>query len=282
MKPLTKSIESDFIHIVFQDTKQPDHELPDHVHDWHEIVYVYGGTGTFFINQHFYEMSKGDIFVLPANTIHRAVPDSKNPITSTALFFHPSIIAQSSFIRSLSIGGIIDKSKKDQEYRYSLATNKNNKVENFLMEIEKEYRYKRVDSWEAIVLLLHLLLLELNRHCLKQNERMGNHEPDWLKNSLIYIDKHLGEKLDLKTIAKTVSVSPAHLSREFKGFIGMNITDYITTKRIIWAKEMLLSTNDPIHSIAHQCGYQSMPHFHRTFKSITGKTPKEYRFNIQY
>lgn len=278
MKPLSKSIDSDFIHIVFKDTKQPDHELPDHLHDWHEIVYIYSGKGTFFIDQHFYDMSQGNIFVLPANTIHRAVPKSNEPVTSTALFFHPSTIVQSTFIKGNSIARIIEKSKQEQQYRYSIPEDRELKIESYFKEIQNENCSQHGDSWEVKLLLLHLLLIELNRHCLKKLENGVNHEREWLTESLIYIEKHLGGKLDLKTLAQEVSVSQAHFSRVFKDMIGLNLTDYIITKRIIWAKEKLLSTNDPVHLIANQCGFNSMPHFYRMFKRFTNKTPKEYRY----
>ncbi|MBS4178221.1 AraC family transcriptional regulator [Lederbergia citrea] len=280
MKPLAKSIDTNNtlpLHIVFKDTKQPDHELPDHVHDWHEIVYVYRGKGTFFIDQYFYDVNEGDIFILPANTIHRAVPDSDIPITSTAIFFHPSTLIQSPFMRSFAFARILEESKKEKEYRFSIPENMKMRIERFLEEMEAECNHSGVDSSEALLLLLHMLLLDLNRHCLKLQENTVNHEPEWLKKSLLYIDEHIGDNLDLLTIAHFAAVSSAHFSRVFKELVGLNLTDYITAKRLILAKEMLLATNEPIHAIANQSGYKSMPHFYRTFKKITGLTPKEYR-----
>ncbi|WP_374562387.1 helix-turn-helix domain-containing protein [Sinobaca sp. H24] len=42
---------------------------------------------------------------------------------------------------------------------------------------------------------------------------------------------------------------------------------------------MLTSTTDNIENIAEKCGYNSMPHFYRTFKRKTSITPHEYRKN---
>ncbi len=266
------------MHLVFKDQKQPDHELPDHVHDWHEIVYVYSGKGTFFIDQHFYEVQENDVFILPANTIHRAVPDSELPITSTALFFHPSTLIHTSFMRSFTFSRIFEESNREKIYRYSIPKGRKERLTKYLEEMDMEYDKSYVDSSETLLLLLHMLLLDLNRYCLKQQqENTFEFEPEWLKKSLLYIDQNLGDSLNLLTISNIAAVSPAHFSRIFKELIGLNVTEYVTTKRLILAKEKLLSTNDPIYTIANQCGYNSMPHFFRVFKNRFGITPKEFR-----
>jgi AraC family transcriptional regulator len=106
---------------------------------------------------------------------------------------------------------------------------------------------------------------------------VSNLGPEWMKDVLIYIDQNLGEKLDLDFLAKKASVSPAHFSRVFKQLIGMNVTDYIRTKRIIAVKELLLCSKNKINTIAETCGFESMPHFYRTFKKQTHMTPTAYR-----
>ncbi|MBW7458831.1 AraC family ligand binding domain-containing protein, partial [Paenibacillus sepulcri] len=105
MKPIVKPFPDDHpfpLSIVYKDTKPPQNELPDHIHEWHEIVYVYSGKGTIFINHTFYEMSQGDLFLIPGNTIHRAFPDKAEPVTSTALFFNSSILPTETYGETFS------------------------------------------------------------------------------------------------------------------------------------------------------------------------------------
>lgn len=67
MKPIHKHLHknSEFpFHIVYKDRKSPQHELPDHFHVWHEIIYIHSGTGTIFIDQTFYDLYEGDIIIL--------------------------------------------------------------------------------------------------------------------------------------------------------------------------------------------------------------------------
>ena len=72
---------------------------------------------------------------------------------------------------------------------------------------------------------------------------------------------------------------PSHLSRLFKKYEKINVSDYITGKRIQWAEKLLLSGIDPISVISEQVGYASPYYFSACFKKLTGKTPSEYRRN---
>lgn len=57
----------------------------------------------------------------------------------------------------------------------------------------------------------------------------------------------------------------------------MNYTQLVRSFRIIEAKKMLLTTKDPIESIARQIGYTSPDTFTKVFKKETGMTPTRYR-----
>lgn len=90
MKPVRKHFnhESSFpFYLVYKDRKSPQLELPDHMHEWNEIIFVYSGKGTIFIDQTFYDIEKGDVIIIPTDTIHRVIPEKTNLISSTAIFF---------------------------------------------------------------------------------------------------------------------------------------------------------------------------------------------------
>ena len=283
MKAVRKQFESPSqfpFYLVFKDTKSPQSELPDHLHDWYEIVYVYEGRGTFFIDQTFHDMSSGDVFIIPGNTIHRAIPDQEIPVTSSAIFFSPLLIQNISLSYSVSYLRLFEDAKRNKIYKYSVKKNDCFTLEHYINEMKNEEIETEPDHEHAIVLNLHLLLLFLKRHCLLSDTSKNiesHYGPAWMKSVLLFIDEHLCEPLDLELLSNKAAVSSAHFSRIFKQLIGMNLIDYITTKRIILAKELLHQSNDTIQTVANQSGFQSLPHFYRTFKKHTGMTPKEYR-----
>jgi transcriptional regulator GlxA family with amidase domain len=136
---------------------------------------------------------------------------------------------------------------------------------------------------EAIRIYLCEWLLNLNRHAQKVSAFVAHSSyhvtPPWIREALRLIDERIGQQLHSASLARAVSVSPAHFSRVFKQQTGMNVTDYVHAKRVVHAKELLAQTENSIAQIAERCGFESMAHFHRIFKRITGPPPKAYRKN---
>ncbi|MBD0378699.1 AraC family transcriptional regulator [Paenibacillus sedimenti] len=284
MHPVRKSFFEDPMFpfdFVYQDKKSPQNELPDHLHDRFEMVYVYSGKGTFFINQTFYEMNAGDLFLIPGNTIHRAFPNADDPVMSTAVFFSPAFNRLDSFGDSYSHLYGFDVARKRNHYKIETTEPLRLQTEAILAEINEELRSKQIGYRYAIRLQFQRLLLGINR-LVQSNDQNCSEDvqigPIWMKEIMQYIDHHHVESgLSLSILAKRVSVTPAHFSRIFKLLTGMNVTDYINAKRIARAKELLLGTDDSIDRIAYRCGFDSLPHFHRMFKKLGGVTPGVYR-----
>ncbi|NQX47946.1 AraC family transcriptional regulator [Paenibacillus tritici] len=285
MEPIRKHFGNELpftLLLDYKETKSPQRELPDHQHDWYEIIYVYGGKGSFFIDQTFYEMRQGDVIVVPGNTVHRGFPDNEEPVTSSAVFFSPGLILNQPYSESYAYLKLFDAAKQNKQYKYTLSPEHAGIVQNDIDAIHNEREQNRTDGGQALTLLLHLTLLHLNRYCLPQTAgplTSNTLLPDWFREALSYINDHLNQPLELSSLAGRAAISPAHFSRVFKQRLGMNVTDYIATKRIFAAKDSLLQSSGTIEQIAMACGFESMPHFYRTFKKITTVTPAAYRRN---
>lgn len=267
--------------LVYKDTKSSQSELPDHVHDWYELVYVYRGKGTFFIDQTFYDMGEGDLFAIPGNTIHRAFPDKDDPVTSTAIFFSPLLVQPPALGDAFSFLQGFEHCRERKSYKFPHAGAEDREVLAAGIDLmHAELREERVGYRHSVLLLLQRLLLD---HIRELSPDTGRHAdspqygPVWMTETLHYIEAHWNEDLGLAALARLVSVTPAHYSRVFKQRIGMNVSDYIATKRIVKAKELLRATDDNVSAIAERCGFDSLPHFHRMFKRMVGQTPAAYR-----
>ncbi|MBB6634556.1 AraC family transcriptional regulator [Cohnella thailandensis] len=283
MKPIQKqfNVTPSFpFSFVYRDTKTKQRELPDHLHDWYEMVYVHGGRGTFFIDRTFYEMNAGSLFLIPGNTIHRAIPDALDPVTSTAVFFHPILLPLQSLGEPFSYLQSFDRSRLNRTYRLKCSPSLQAALEQSLNEIDRELRASESGVRHAVSLLLQRILLAVHRELgaeLRQSSPSPAIGPVWMRDALLHIDEHYSEEIGLHELSRRASVSPAHFSRVFKQLTGMNVTGFIAAKRIIKAKERLLETDLNVAVIAAECGFDNLPHFHRLFKRIVGKTPSAYR-----
>lgn len=266
--------------LAYKNTKSSQSELPDHFHDWYEIVYVYRGKGTFFIDHTFYEMKQGDLFLIPGNTIHRATPDKETPVTSTAIYFSPSIVQTPNLGDNFSYLHCFEQAAGHHNYKFETLLSQHQHLDSWLESIHYEFKHPNLGHRQAILLQLLQLLLFLNRDLgsgTKPSTGDSIAPPIWMREILLYIDQHFCEDISLKTLSKQASVTPAHFSRVFKQLIGMNITAYIMTKRIIRAKQLLSENDLNISIIAEMCGFESLPHFHAMFKRVLGMTPAAAR-----
>jgi AraC-like DNA-binding protein len=282
MKKIHTALNHDLLFpfsFVYQDTKSPQNELSDHMHDHYEIVYVYNGKGTFFIGDVFYDMQQGDVFLIPNNTIHRALPNKDDPVTSTIIFFSPTLIYKDVVDDSFSYLHLFDLTKKSKNYKISLSQKEQVKLEEQLQLILQETTSQLIGSRHACLLIVHQIILDLYRIRIngKQDLSEGSYSSEWIRDILIYINEHIDEPLTLTALAQKALVSPAHFSRVFKETTGIGLIVYLNTKRIIKAKELLLETNHTIAHIAEMCGFESMPQFYRTFKKYNEKTPATFR-----
>lgn len=90
----------------------------------------------------------------------------------------------------------------------------------------------------------------------------------------------LNPKLSIYKLSDLLNVSQKHLSLVINQHFGMNFRDFINEYRVEEVKSML-RRNDVQHmsilGIALECGFNSEATFYRIFKKNTGKSPKEYR-----
>lgn len=285
MKPVQKQLDASPafpFSFVYRDTKTRQRELPDHLHDWHEFVYVHSGQGAFFIDRTIYEMRAGDLFLIPANTIHRAHPDAVDPVTSTAVFFNPMLVPMQSLGEPFSYMECFERSRHKRTYVIKCSDMLRTVLEQGLTEIHDELQASAPGMRHAVSLLLQRILLFIGREIGTEHPTPSQmlspvFGPAWIRDALLYIDGHYTEDIGLSDLSKRAAVSPAHFSRVFKQLTGMNVTGFIVAKRIVKAKELLLASDRNVAVIASECGFENMPHFHRLFKRLAGQTPAAYR-----
>ncbi|SFD65499.1 AraC-like ligand binding domain-containing protein [Paenibacillus catalpae] len=266
--------------LVYQDTKSPQSELPDHLHDWYEIVYVYSGKGTFFINHSFYEMNPGDVFLIPGNTVHRAFPDELTPVTSSAIFFAPRLIQPMEFGESYSLLRCFEQARKSKSYKLEPSQDEHMIFSRIIDVMNEEWMNELPNYRAAIVVRLYDFLVTLNRMGLPEMEqqRSSSTEPSWIRSILNDIEANIGvSEMSLSDLSAKAAVTYAHFSRVFKQYTGMNVSEYILIKKIMLAKEKLMLTDDTISTICLACGFESESYFYKKFKLITGMTPVAYR-----
>jgi len=85
------------------------------------------------------------------------------------------------------------------------------------------------------------------------------------------------EEWPVRRLARVSCVSQAHFARSFKEAFGVPPHRYLLTRRIEQATALLRDTELSVTDIAFRTGWNSLGTFGRTFRDITGQSPKELR-----
>jgi two-component system, response regulator YesN len=100
---------------------------------------------------------------------------------------------------------------------------------------------------------------------------------EFINKAFQYINRQFTGDITLESVAEEVGISPQYLSRIFKEKYGSNFINYITNKRMQYAKELLGSNSINIKDVSIAVGYGDSSYFCRIFKKNTGFSPKQYR-----
>ncbi|MED4080132.1 response regulator [Halalkalibacterium halodurans] len=99
-----------------------------------------------------------------------------------------------------------------------------------------------------------------------------------VKRAEQYMNAHFYQSsLSLETVADSLQVSSAYLSRLFKEQLGITFTHALTKLRIKRAIQLLHSTNLTINEISEKVGYETQHYFSTAFKKVMGVSPNRYR-----
>ncbi|MFD1884436.1 AraC family transcriptional regulator [Paenibacillus wenxiniae] len=102
-------------------------------------------------------------------------------------------------------------------------------------------------------------------------------QPDAVSLARHYMDTHYYEPVSLRRIAQYVHVSASSLSRLFRKQHGVSPQEYLIRTRLSAVEQFLTSTDANLREIALRCGFSDEFHLNKTFKSVRGITPGDYR-----
>jgi transcriptional regulator GlxA family with amidase domain len=92
-----------------------------------------------------------------------------------------------------------------------------------------------------------------------------------------YVTEHITDVLSIEQLASAASVSRRTLSRAFAKHAKVTPSVFVEQVRVDTARKFLEDTDDPLKTIAFNCGFRSAAHMRTTFSRRLNVTPKQYR-----
>ncbi|MDD3401786.1 MAG: helix-turn-helix domain-containing protein [Hespellia sp.] len=265
-------LNSDFRIFHLIDNIKKEYEY--HYHEFHKITIFISGEVQYLIEGKTYELQPYDIVLVNRNDIHKIEVNPAVPYERIIVYISP---------------GFIDAYQTDDydlSYCFQKAREEHSNVlrvhsleKSSLFKITNRMERSFSDTEYASSLYRQLLFLEfmiqLNRAAIKN--RLDFLE-DALYNKKVvdiihYINDHLDTELDIDTLAGKFYISRYYMMRLFKSETGYTINNYITYKRLILARELILQ-GTPITQACFDSGFQNYSTFSRAYKAEFGENAR--------
>lgn len=240
-------------------------EEKPHSHPFCEILFVISGGGKTVIDGQEYSISKGDIVIYNPNAMHE-----ESTLGSTGLEL--AFFGITNFkINNLPSDFLVDKKAspvlhtEDDESRFAFY---------FTSLVEEVYENKQYSDlmtkyWARLILIGILRLANIS-------------EAKFVTNAIFtqiyqYLNTNYTTIESMDQICEELNVSKYYISHVFKKYIGKPPMQYVTSKRIAYAKKLLQETDHSATTIGEMCGYKDHALFFKAFKKIVGTTPIAFR-----
>ena len=260
---------------LFHLTDKKTHEVEYHYHDFDKITIFIKGKVTYMIEGKSYDLEPYDIVLVRHNDIHRLTVDNSQLYERIIIYISPNFM----------------NAYKTDDYDLNLCFQRAEEEHSNVLRIpslEKSSLFRSISRLErsfsdqgyAAGLYRQLLFLEfmihLNRAASKNNLEFLDTDNCNMKivDILHYINEHITEDLSIDHIAEAFYVSKYYMMRLFKQETGYTMGNYITQKRLLLAKELILS-GVPSTQACFDCGYKDYSTFSRAYRKLFGESPRE-------
>ena len=251
-----------------------------HINECYEIYYSISGGKQFLIDNKFYDINPGDLFVINQFESHYISKIDKIVHERIVISIHPE------FLKSLCS----DKTNLDycfthrsDAFSHKISLNKE-KQNRFLYFINKIVAADGFGSDIIEYATFLELMTSLNEIYISNNNLLGENY-DYKYNEQVqqiieYINQNITEPITIESLANKFYISDSYICRIFKSATGTTVNKYISTRRISIAKTMLAS-GVYVNEVCEKCGFNDYSNFLKAFKKAVGISPKKYsQFSI--
>lgn len=269
----TGYLHSDFKMFHLIDTERK--EFSYHYHDFNKILIFLRGDVTYTIEGRSYDLKPNDIVFVNAGEVHHPVIHSDAAYERIIIYVSPDFI-QSYQGEDYDLGFCFQQAHKEQSHVLRVNSFAGSKLGIVTNELEQSLH----DTDYANELYHNLLFLEfmiqLNRAAIHDNIHYISNSSSNQKILAVldYLNSHLTEDISIDQLADSFYLSRYHLMHTFKEETGYTIGNYLSTKRLILAKE-LIANGMPITDACFECGFQNYSTFSRAFKKNFGQAPRD-------
>lgn len=275
METYTKKgyLNSEFklFHLTDQETKEVEY----HYHDFDKITIFLRGAVTYMIEGKSYELQPYDIVLVKHNDIHRLTVDNSQIYDRIIVYISPNFM-KAYQTDTYDLSYCFQKAAMEDSNVLRIPSFEKNALFRSISQLEKSFS----DTGYANELYRQVLFLEfmihLNRAAHKNHLEFLNTSDynEKIIDIIQYISEHLADDLSIDHLAQVFYISKYHMMRQFKQETGYTIGNYISSKRLLLAKELIMNQT-PVLQACFECGYKDYSTFSRAYKQFFHESPRD-------
>lgn len=249
-----------------RDGKPVPSDFNMHTHESYELYYFVGGNGIYRVEGTPYPLEEGDILIMrPAEAHYIDITDNK-PYTRLSVNFKANLFSYIDPDGKLLAP--FNGRKIGTFNRYRAENFKSDAYSVFIKNIMTDSPDRRVQTITNLLPLLNEIYLAFG----SVTETEINKSLD--SRIISYINRHISEDITLDAICEKFYISKTHLCRIFKKATASTVGEYITVKRLVNARQLILSGTPPTKAYL-QCGFRDYSVFYRAYKKKYGISPSK-------
>lgn len=258
-----------------QDVSWSNSRVSLHSHSFYEVLYCRGGTGVeYLVGSDRYRLQKGDIVLVPPGISHRPIL----PENMAEPYKRDVLWVSQEFVDMMSSQFPDDTAlERDRSVPIRTAGSRWEFIGTLFRNGVKEAE-KQAPGWEVAVLGNTMMIFaNLKRAYIERSAGILKTEKRELLDEInAYIEENFASPLTLETVAKHFYISQSAVSHLFKQKMGVSLYRYVTQRRLIAAKNLILE-GAAMETVAEQVGFGDYSAFYRAFKGEFGISPRQFR-----
>ena len=244
----------------------PDkNKFPRHCHDGYELIYVVSGAGTYVVEGDEYTLNTDCLLLMPPHAFHHVKIRSDKSYERYVVNFKDSVFP-------VEVRDALDRMFENVE-QYGRFYRKEEipfGVAEAIISMGEAKRFgEEAAKCYAVSTLSNILLrLSLDAPVLPPCDQTA------LGARVVrYLNAHLTEDISLDALAKSFYVSKFHLCRAFKEHNGVSVLQYITEKRVMYARHLVEQGATALYAAA-KAGFGDYSSFYRAHRRVCGTAPR--------
>lgn len=254
------------------------HTFSYHRHNGYEIYLFLSGNILSYIEQDCYQLTPGDIIIIPPTSMHRIVSLDESTYERVTINIKHSVLETFSTPKT-NLFSCFQVAGRQRAALSHLTEEESSLFTDYAEQLADALHSEEYGADITARILTQQILLFMNKHYQTASSSHENIMPPMIRKIMTYIQNNLTGELSLTVLSEKFFHNGSYISRLFKKHTGLSLREYILNQRIEYAKQ-LLANGYSVSETCHSSGFSDYSNFIRSFTKVVQISPGRYKNSV--